>query len=147
MKLWIDLAALGLPLGQAIGRLGNWVNQELYGLPTTLPWGIYIAPENRVSGFEAYSHFHPLFAYEAAWMLLTYIFFYGYLYRQKKIQLGTGMYALGYLASYAVIRFSLDFLRINPWSVGILTVAQWISLVIFGVTAELLLKVKRAMVR
>ncbi len=147
LKLWFDVAALGLPLGQAIGRLGNWVNQELYGLPTTLPWGIYIAPDNRLSGFEAYSHFHPLFAYEAVWMLLTFAFLYGYLYRSKKIELGAGLYVLGYLGSYAVIRFGLDFLRINPWRLGILTVAQWISLVLIGVAIGLLLKARKSMLR
>ena len=58
----LDLVFFGLPIGQAIGRLGNWINQEVYGLPTNLPWGIYI--DNK-SG-----RFHPLFAYEAFWMLL-----------------------------------------------------------------------------
>lgn len=147
LKLWFDVAAMGLPLGQAIGRLGNWVNQELYGLPTTLPWGIFIAPENRLSGFAAFSHFHPLFAYEAVWMLLTFTFLYGYLYRQKHIHLGTGVYALGYVASYAAIRFSLDFLRLDPWRVGILTVAQWISLALIGLVIGLLLKGRKIVLR
>lgn len=144
---WFDVAALGLPLGQAIGRLGNWVNQELYGLPTTLPWGIYIAPENRIPGFERYSHFHPLFAYEAAWMLATFVFLYGFTYRQKKIDLGTGVYALAYLVSYAVIRFSLDFLRLDPWRLGSLTTSQWISLVLVAISLIQLMRVKQNVIR
>jgi len=72
----LDLAAFGLPLGQAIGRLGNWFNQELYGRPTNLPWGIYIRPENRLSGYEQFSHFHPLFLYESLWCLGIFIFLY-----------------------------------------------------------------------
>lgn len=147
LKTWFDLATLGLPLGQAIGRFGNWVNQELYGLPTTLPWGVYIAPENRLPGVEQFSHFHPLFAYEALWMVLTFVVFYRVVYRQKNIKLGTGIYALGYLASYAVIRFGLDFLRIDPWRLGALTVAQWISLVLLAVVAGVLFKARKAMIR
>jgi phosphatidylglycerol:prolipoprotein diacylglycerol transferase len=147
LRTWLDLAALGLPLGQAIGRFGNWVNQELYGLPSTLPWSIYISPENRLSGVEQYSHFHPLFAYEAFWMLFTFILFYGVFYRHKNIKLGTGVYALGYIASYAAIRFGLDFFRLDPWRLGALTVAQWISLVLLAVVAGILLKARRAMIR
>ena len=58
----LDIAFFGLPIGQAIGRIGNFINQEVYGLPTDLPWGIYID--------EKFGRFHPLFAYEALWMLL-----------------------------------------------------------------------------
>ncbi|MFM8321209.1 MAG: prolipoprotein diacylglyceryl transferase, partial [Chloroflexota bacterium] len=62
---WADIAAPGLALGQAIGRWGNFVNQELYGRPTNLPWAIPIAPQHRLPGFEQYTHFHPLFLYES----------------------------------------------------------------------------------
>lgn len=147
LAVWFDVAALGLPLGQAIGRLGNWVNQELYGLPTTLPWGIVIKPEYRLPGFEGFSHFHPLFAYEAAWMLATFVFLYGFAYRQKKIGLGTGVYALGYLLSYAVIRFGLDFLRLDPWRLGALTTSQWISLVLVAISLIQLMRVRRNVIR
>src|SRR4030042_5851865 len=68
-----DLAVVGLPLGQAIGRIGNFFNQELYGLPSNFPWGLYIRPENRLAGYESFTHFHPLFAYEMIWDLLIFI--------------------------------------------------------------------------
>lgn len=141
--LWIDVAALGLPLAQAIGRLGNWVNQELYGLPTNLPWGVYIAPEFRLAGFEQFEYFHPIFAYEALWMLLTFGILYGFLYRVKRNKLGMGLYTLVYLLSYASIRFFLDFMRIYPWRAGIFTVAQWISLAIIIVCSTGLIRIKR----
>ncbi|NJN43725.1 MAG: hypothetical protein HC806_02625 [Anaerolineae bacterium] len=67
--MWGDLAAPALALGQAIGRWGNFVNQELYGAPTDLPWGIPIDFQYRVPGFQAFERFHPLFLYESIWNL------------------------------------------------------------------------------
>ncbi len=111
-SLWIvlDSMAFGLPVAQAIGRLGNYVNQELYGLPTTLPWGIFISPEHRLKGYEHFDIFHPLFAYEAVAMLLLaaslFVFYSGKRWRQ-------GTVFLTYVIYYSIIRFLLDFLRIN----------------------------------
>jgi len=68
---WFDITVPGLILAQAIGRWGNFVNQELYGRPTDLPWAIYIAPEHRLAGFEMYERFHPTFLYESLWNLGT----------------------------------------------------------------------------
>lgn len=73
LLIWLDIVALNLPLSQAIGRWGNYINQELYGLPTNLPWGILIKPENRLVGFEQFSHFQPLFAYESLLMLILFL--------------------------------------------------------------------------
>jgi len=70
--LYLDMAGPGLLIGQAIGRLGNFVNQELYGPPTTLPWGIPITMENRLPQFLSLpesTRFHPTFAYEMIWNL------------------------------------------------------------------------------
>src|SRR4030042_2528705 len=64
---WGGVAAPGLALGQAIGRWGNFINQEVYGAPTNLPWAIPLDPQHRLPGFEQYSHFHPLFLYESLW--------------------------------------------------------------------------------
>lgn len=69
VKDLLDVAAPALPIAQAIGRLGNWFNQELFGRPTTLAWGLEIDPQNRPSGYEAYETFHPTFLYEALWNL------------------------------------------------------------------------------
>ncbi|MBI5356313.1 prolipoprotein diacylglyceryl transferase [Candidatus Collierbacteria bacterium] len=106
----LDIVFFGLPLGQAVGRLGNWVNQEVYGLPTSLPWGIYINPENRLAGYEQFSRFHPLFAYEALWMVLEFGLM---LLAEKtdKLKLIKRSYTGFYLMWYGVGRFWLDFLR------------------------------------
>ncbi len=120
----LDLIAFGLPIGQAVGRLGNFFNQELYGKPTGLPWGIYIKPENRLENFASINFYHPLFFYETLFNLLLF----AWLWIRLK-QKNTNGYFYIYLIGYGLIRFSLDFLRLNPWQFGPLTVAQWISLI------------------
>jgi phosphatidylglycerol---prolipoprotein diacylglyceryl transferase len=111
----LDLFVFGLPFGQALGRVGNWINQELYGLPTELPWGVYISPEARLAGYEQFSHFHPLFAYEAAAMAV-----FGSLiwWQQSSVKVGRGKLALVYLSFYSLLRFGLDFLRLDKAMIG-----------------------------
>ena len=65
----LDAIAPAILVAQAIGRLGNWFNQELFGRPTTLPWGLEIAPQYRPAGFEQFATFHPTFLYEMLWNL------------------------------------------------------------------------------
>jgi prolipoprotein diacylglyceryl transferase len=109
-----DLVIFGLPIAQAVGRLGNFVNQELYGLPTTVPWAIFIDAAHRVAGFESYTHFHPLFLYEA---ILTASFGIGlwwlWFIKSKWVELGSGKIAATYLLFYSVSRFFLEFIRIE----------------------------------
>ena len=62
---WLDIPTPGLLLAQVIGRIGNFMNQELYGQPTDLPWGLYIPPSHRLPGYDIYERFHPIFFYEA----------------------------------------------------------------------------------
>ena len=64
---WADIAVPGLALGQAIGRWGNFVNQEVYGKPTNLPWAVHIDPAYRYPGYSDIETFHPLFLYESLW--------------------------------------------------------------------------------
>ena len=71
--VWVDIAAPALALGQAIGRWGNYVNQELYGAPTSLPWRIFIAPANRLPGYENVAYYHPLFLYESLWNFANFL--------------------------------------------------------------------------
>ncbi len=68
-RLAADAAAPALPVAQAIGRLGNWFNQEVFGRPTNLPWGLRIDPEYRPAGYLTSSTFHPTFLYEGLWNL------------------------------------------------------------------------------
>ena len=106
---WLDVFAPAIPLGQAIGRWGNFVNQEVYGAPTNLPWAIYIAPENRLSGFQDQAYYHPIFLYESLWNLV-WVFVLLWLGRKYADVLKNGDLFLIYLISYPFIRFMLDFL-------------------------------------
>lgn len=110
------LIAPGLALGQAIGRFGNWFNQELYGLPTNLPWGIPISIENRVSSFVNYQYFHPTFLYESLGNILIFIILITIIFRFKnKINidyLGKINTAI-YLFLYSILRFFIEFIRLD----------------------------------
>jgi len=108
----LDAAAPGVALAQAIGRWGNFVNQELYGPPTDLPWGIPIRPENRLPGYEAFERFHPLFLYESIWNLAS-MFFLLWIWRRFRSRLMTGDLFLIYLITYPVGRFFLEFIRLD----------------------------------
>jgi phosphatidylglycerol---prolipoprotein diacylglyceryl transferase len=107
-----DLVVFGVPIGQAIGRIANFVNQELYGLPTLLPWGIPIASEHRVSPYKEFQFFHPLFAYEALGMLFC-AFVLWMIERKKIWKVGEGKYALLYLSWYCIFRAGLESLRVE----------------------------------
>lgn len=107
---WIDIAVAGLPLGHAIGRWGNYVNQELYGKPTDLPWRIQIDnPPVRYANAEG---FHPLFLYESLWNLLLCGFLI-WLWLNHRRRLKAGDFFLIYLIGYSPVRFLLEFLRIE----------------------------------
>ena len=65
----LDVAATSLALGQAIGRSGNFFNEEAFGSPTAFPWRLYVSPGQRPAGYEAFEYFHPTFLYESVWNL------------------------------------------------------------------------------
>ena len=120
----LDVGAVGLPLGQAIARWGNYFNQELYGLPTNLPWGIYIRPENRLLEVMDFKYFHPLFLYESLWCLIIFIIIINII---KVIPMGKGKIFAVYLGLYGLGRFFLEFLRLEAWTINGVNVAQMIS--------------------
>lgn len=109
---WIDIAAPVLPLGQAIGRWGNFVNQELYGAPTNLPWAIYIDPAHRLPEFADVAYYHPIFLYESLWNLAS-VFFLLWISRKFADKLIPGDVFLIYLITYPFIRILLDFIRLD----------------------------------
>jgi phosphatidylglycerol:prolipoprotein diacylglycerol transferase len=117
--LWVDIAAPAVALGQAIGRWGNFVNQELYGAPapTSLPWKIYIAPANRLPVYQNVAYYHPLFLYESLWDFAN-MFFLLWLGRRYADRLRQGDVFLTYLIIYPVGRFFLEFVRLDPSQVG-----------------------------
>jgi phosphatidylglycerol:prolipoprotein diacylglycerol transferase len=110
--MMLDYAAPGLALAQAIGRWGNFVNQELYGPPTSLPWGIFIRPENRMVGYESFERFHPLFLYESLWNLAVALFLV-WAWLRLRDRLRPGDLFLGYLVGYPLGRFLLEFIRLD----------------------------------
>lgn len=114
---WLDIAGITLPLGQAIGRFANYVNQELYGTMTTLPWGISIDAEHRVAPYKSLvdyptstTRFHPLFLYEALLNVVLFVVLLNLFTRRRK-QFRYGDFFLIYLMAYSVIRFMLEFIR------------------------------------
>ncbi len=84
LDLWkiYDLLAVIAPLGQAVGRWGNFFNQEAYGLPTSLPWKMFVSSENRLPAYLNFSFFHPAFLYESLLNLLIF-FLMAYLFRRR----------------------------------------------------------------
>lgn len=108
-----DALVIGLPFGQAIGRLGNLVNQELYGSPTSLPWKLYISQEHRLRGYENQDYYHPLFLYEAVLMVLGGVALWLVARKSSKFKVGSGFVTIAYFALYGWVRFLLEFLRID----------------------------------
>ena len=123
---WLDIVAPGLILAQAIGRWGNFFNQELYGYPTDLPWGIYIDPANRLPGYETFSHFHPLFLYESLWNLLGFSLLM-VLGRKLRHRLLDGDIFFLYVIYYGAGRFLLEGLKIDVWTIASIPTARWIT--------------------
>ena len=132
--VWLDIAAPPLALAQAIGRWGNFVNQELYGPPTDLPWGIPIDPQYRLPGYQQYTHFHPLFLYESLWSLMNMgiLLWVGRRFKDKLIP---GDIFLGYLIIYPVGRFLLEFIRLDSAQIAGINANQTFMLVVAAVAA------------
>lgn len=121
--VWSDIIAPGLVLAQAVGRWGNFINQELYGKPTNLPWAIFIEPRFRLAAYQEIAYYHPTFLYESLWNLMTM----GLLLwaaRRFSSRLFPGDIFLMYLVLYPVARFVLEYIRIDFSSVGALNINQ-----------------------
>lgn len=138
---YLDLVALGLPLSQAIGRWGNYFNQELFGLPTNHWFGIYIEEINRPLQAMGSSLFQPVFLYESLLNLL--LFFWLYRHRKKD---QAGLLIGWYLIGYGLIRFCLEFIRID--SVGGVAGLRWPQIIallmVIGGSVILLSKTKKS---
>ena len=108
---WADMAVVGVAVGQAFGRWGNFMNQELYGRPTTLPWAITIDPVHRLPAFADSITFHPAFLYESLWNFLTFGLLIWLWRRREKLLMGE-MTAV-YLIMYAIGRTLLETVRLD----------------------------------
>jgi prolipoprotein diacylglyceryl transferase len=127
--LFMDAVAPGLLLAQGIGRWGNYFNQELYGKPTSLPWGLEIDFEHRVSGYLANSTFHPTFLYEFIYDLIGVgvLLYVGSRFRIRP----PALFAL-YVSIYCFGRFFEELLRVDPAHEFLgLRLNAWVSIVLF----------------
>jgi phosphatidylglycerol---prolipoprotein diacylglyceryl transferase len=125
---FLDCAVPGLCLGQAVGRLGNYFNQELFGGPTDLPWGLHVDPGFRPVGYEDVETFHPLFLYEALWDVAVFGAL-GLLWATLHRRFHPGAVAATYLCLYGIGRFALEGMRLDPAiELGALRVNQVVSL-------------------
>jgi phosphatidylglycerol:prolipoprotein diacylglycerol transferase len=128
---WIDFAAPAIALGQAIGRWGNYFNQELYGAPTTLPWGLTIDAPYRVAGFtDPALRFHPTFLYESIGSFIICLSLL-YIARHRSEKLRAGDLFLIYLLMYPVLRFFLEFIRLDSSQVFKLNANQTLMVLVF----------------
>lgn len=120
---WTDVIAPGLLLAQGLGRWGNFLNQELYGAPTNLPWAIYIDETHRLPAFANEAYYHPTFLYES---LLNWIGMGLLLWASMRFfnWLKTGDVFLLYLIYYPVVRIAMETLRLDSSTVGGLNANQ-----------------------
>lgn len=107
----LDAAIPAIPIGQAIGRVGNWFNQENFGRPTDWWWGLRIDPEHRPAGFGQYETFHPAFLYEAVWNVVLVIVL---VRLDRRGGLKQGMILPIYVVGYGVGRLLIESIRIDP---------------------------------
>jgi prolipoprotein diacylglyceryl transferase len=106
----LDAIAPAILVAQAIGRLGNWFNQELFGRPTTLPWGVAIASDYRPAGYAQFATFHPTFLYEMLWNLAAAVLL---VWLDRRFRLGHGKVFALYVMLYCAGRFWIEALRID----------------------------------
>lgn len=136
-NFWL-LASLVAPaavLGQAIGRWGNYFNQELFGKPTNLPWGIPIQLSNRPVEFINQKFFHPAFLYESLGDLVIFLALIGlHVWIIKKHKRNYEIVAVGYLVLYSILRFGMEFIRIDKtpiiWGLRLPQVASIIIIIL-----------------
>jgi prolipoprotein diacylglyceryl transferase len=105
-----DAVAPGIAIAQAIGRWGNWFNQELFGAPTELPWGLEIDAINRPAGYEQFATFHPTFLYESLWLVGVALVL---VWADRRFQMGHGRVFALYVLLYCSGRIWIEALRID----------------------------------
>jgi phosphatidylglycerol:prolipoprotein diacylglycerol transferase len=131
--LWADIAATGLILGQAIGRWGNFFNQEAYGKPISLHWKFfYIDYANRLPDYKSYEYFHPTFLYESVANLLLF----GFLmlmhryYKKRPGKIPYGLILAMYLGIYSIYRTFIEYYRVDSSYWGPVKVVYVIDFVV-----------------
>jgi prolipoprotein diacylglyceryl transferase len=136
LPAYADAIAPGIALAQAIGRWGNWFNQELYGQATTLPWGLKIDPENRPASSPEVATYHPTFVYESLWNIGVALLV---LWADRRFKLGHGRAFALYAAAYTAGRFWIEYLRVDEAQHVLgLRLNDWTSIVVFTAAAAYL---------
>ena len=140
---WKELLDIVLPsviLGQSIGRWGNFFNNEAFGIPTNLPWKLFIPFKYRPIEFIDSRYFHPTFLYESLWnLIIFFILIYIFRRQNKTYYSKSGLITCTYMITYSFGRFWIESLRIDPLCVGAvppfceggLKIAQIISIFLF----------------
>lgn len=137
---WTDVIIPGVALGQALGRWGNWANQEAFGTPTSLPWGLKIAPAHRPPQYMQYSTFHPTFLYEMILDLINCVVLTWLTLRLPKSKtLREGDILAIYCIAYGLGRFAIESIRTDSLYIGPLPAAYWLSFFLIGVGVFLLI--------
>ncbi|MBK8046605.1 MAG: prolipoprotein diacylglyceryl transferase [Anaerolineales bacterium] len=160
LLMYLDFLAPNVLLAQAVGRMGNFINQELYGPPTNLPWAFHINPEfpcqtpgelpagiqtcapadaltQQTRDWYASFGFHPTFFYEALWNLVMFALL-TFVFRRYGNRFRKGDGVLLYFIAYPLGRFWVEMFRPDAWVTGSLPTAQWIALGLIAVAAIIL---------
>jgi prolipoprotein diacylglyceryl transferase len=126
--VFADALAPGLLIAQAVGRLGNWFNQELFGGPTTLPWGLEIDAAHLPAGYAPGTLFHPTFLYELLWNLAGAALL---IWLDRRFRLGHGRVFWLYVVVYTTGRLWIELVRIDPaHTIAGLRVNVWMSIIV-----------------
>jgi phosphatidylglycerol:prolipoprotein diacylglycerol transferase len=131
---WTDVIVPGLAMAQAIGRWGNWANQEAFGTPSDLPWAVEISPRRRPDEYPDSATFHQTFLYESianvliaavlCWIVLR-------IPTDRRLRDGDALWV--YLIAYGTVRFFIERIRTDSLYIGPLPAAYWISFVLIAV--------------
>lgn len=139
----LDCLAPGVVLAQAIGRVGNYFNQELFGRPTTLPWGLEVDPSKRPAGYETFQTFHPTFFYELIWCVLVAYLLIKLPGKLKKFATRNGDIFALYVLGYTLGRLWIESLRIDEANLILgLRLNIWVSLIVLAASFAYLVRSK-----
>ena len=141
---YADLYALGLPIAQAIGRWGNFFNSEAFGLPTSLPWGVFIPEALRPNAYNMYEFFHPTFLYESLWNIFIFLILFFVI--KKHFFKNKGVVFFSYLILYSLGRILIETIRVdsvlNILGIPVAVWACFITIIISVVFLKKITKVK-----
>jgi len=134
-----DIASPWLIFGQALGRWGNFFNHEAYGIPTNLPWKMFIPPQYRFENYLNYSYYHPTFLYESIWNFGVFAFL---LWLKSRKNRKTGDLFFAYIGLYSIGRFWVEFLRFDTWRVLGIKIAHVIAILFILISALWFLSIR-----